>query len=416
MLLALRGRERSATRLTDHLRSKGQRPEAGAFLETVEFTAVDFLADDRERDAEIHTRFGPQVALLVRRDRQQNVRRAFRSFPLHELPLAARTINPFSLYENYLAGGRLILVPLGLACAAWDGRYRSVSTASTGSSTRSCILRSTGGNSSLLIRTGLRCARSTGCASLCSWGRSGCERASTWNTWGCALPSAPAGIAAHSLMETDLDYIGATRRDRIIAEQVRRQHQRRLEWVNRWLDRFGWTFEMLPQYLTREIPFLANRGGEALRALVAACILDHDDIATLALSIEGLKRLLAHASDPTQDLKKLAVGTSRSRRQPQKTMAPGQSMPAPDRRPVRVALFPRLQASRATAGRPLPAPASPGRQRLDQGGARSRGQRSVGRRESTDEQRAAANRPLERSNPRLAGGPEPDDARPATQL
>ena len=44
-------------------------------------------------------------------------------------------------------------------------------------------------------------------------------------------------------METDLDYIGATRQDRIIAEQVRRQHQKRLEWVARWLDRFGWTFD-----------------------------------------------------------------------------------------------------------------------------------------------------------------------------
>ena len=69
-------------------------------------------------------------------------------------------------------------------------------------------------------------------------------------------------------METDLDYIGATRQDRIIAEQVRRQHQQRLEWVLRWLDRFGWSFDELPAYLAREIPFLANRGGEALRALL----------------------------------------------------------------------------------------------------------------------------------------------------
>ncbi len=109
-------------------------------------------------------------------------------------------------------------------------------------------------------------------------------------------------------METDLDYIGATRQDRIIAEQVRRQHQDRLEWVVRWLDQFGWTFHELPIYLAREIPFLANRGGEALRALVAACVLDHDDIATLALSIEGLKRVLVHAADPTQDPGKLPKG------------------------------------------------------------------------------------------------------------
>jgi len=109
-------------------------------------------------------------------------------------------------------------------------------------------------------------------------------------------------------METDLDYIGATRQDRIIAEQVRRQHQKRLEWVARWLDRFGWTFDGLPVYLAAEIPYLANRGGEALRALVAACILDHNDIATLALSIEGLKRILVYAADSTRDATKLPVG------------------------------------------------------------------------------------------------------------
>ena len=92
------------------------------------------------------------------------------------------------------------------------------------------------------------------------------------------------------------------------AEQVRREHQGRLEWVARWLHEFGWTFDQLPSYLAREVPFLADRGGEALRALVAACILDHDDIATLALSIEGLKRALAHAADPSQDPALLPAG------------------------------------------------------------------------------------------------------------
>ena len=48
---------------------------------------------------------------------------------------------------------------------------------------------------------------------------------------GLALPTAPPGIAAESLMEADLDYIGATRQDRIIAEQVRHEHHERLEWV-----------------------------------------------------------------------------------------------------------------------------------------------------------------------------------------
>ena len=99
----------------------GDRPrrEAGAFLETVEFTAVDFLADDPSATPRSTPRFGPQVAELVRRDRQQNVRRAFRSFPLHELPLAARTINPFALYETYLAGGRIALLPFYAGSRRW---------------------------------------------------------------------------------------------------------------------------------------------------------------------------------------------------------------------------------------------------------------------------------------------------------
>jgi hypothetical protein len=125
---------------------------------------------------------------------------------------------------------------------------------------------------------------------------------------GVALPTAPPGRASLSLLECDLDYRGATRRDRIVAEQVRRRHQQRLEWAARWLVQFGWTFDELPGYLAREVPFLANRGGEALRALVAACVLDHDDIATLGLSIEGLKRTMAHAADPASDPANLPAG------------------------------------------------------------------------------------------------------------
>jgi hypothetical protein len=283
------------------------RKEAGSFLETVEFTAVDFLADDAERDAEIHARFGPQVAELVRRDRQQNVRRAFRSFPLHELPLASRTINPFAVYEMYLAGGRIVLLPFYAArilgrsiLLGIQSIYRVVhqilhpdvdQEREVPSDTYWAALRKIH-----------RMRKPVFMGSLWLRARFDVEYL------GLPLPSAPPGLAGQAVMDADLDYIGATRRDRIIAEQVRRQHQKRLEWVARWLDRFGWTFEGLPGYLAAEIPYLANRGGEALRALVAACTLDHNDIATLALSIEGLKRVLVHAADPTQDPASLPGG------------------------------------------------------------------------------------------------------------
>ncbi len=302
-VLRMAGEPRPA-RVIGPARLRSRRKEAEAFLETVEFTAVDFLADDEERDAELRARFGPQVAELVRRDRQQNVRRAFRSFPLHELPLSSRTLNPLTLYETYLSGGRIILVPFylvgALARGAWvavRGVYRVVEE----------ILHPRVDQDDTVppdtywaaLRKIHRMRKPVFMGSLWLRARFDVEYL------GLALPSAPAGIASESLMEADLDYIGATRQDRIIAEQVRRQHQQRLDWIAQWLHRFGWTFDELPQYLAREIPYLANRGGEALRALVTACILDHDDIATLALSIEGLERILAHAADRSKDPKQL---------------------------------------------------------------------------------------------------------------
>jgi hypothetical protein len=286
---------------------QSSRREASAFLETVEFTAVDFLADEPERDAEIHARFGPQVAELVRRDRQQNVRRAFRSFPLHELPLAARTINLYALYEAHLAGGRIALLPFTLVRAlGWAvvqgirANYRVVREILHPQVDRQQIVPSD--TYWAALRKIHRMRKPVFMGSLWLRARFDVEYL------GLPLPTAPPGIAAQSLMDTDLDFIGATRQDRIIAEQVRRQHQERLEWILRWLDRFGWTFEELPAFLAREFPFLANRGGEALRALVAACILDHNDIATLALSIGGLKRVFAHATDSSEDPKRIASG------------------------------------------------------------------------------------------------------------
>ncbi len=277
-----------------------RRPEASEFLETVEFTAIDFLTEDPQRDAAIQARFGPQVAELVRRDRQQNVRRAFRSFPLHELPLAQRTINPFAFYETYLSRGRIVFLPLlmigaavgvaGMACRAVYRVVREIlhprvdQDEEVPSDTYWAALRKIH-----------RMRKPVFMGSLWLRARFDAEYL------GLPLPSAPPGIAAHSLMEKDLDFIGASRQDRIIAEQIRSGHQRRLAWIGRWLQQFGWTFDQLPAYLAREIPYLTNRGGEALRAVVAACVLDHDDITSLAFSIEGLKRVLAHGADGTLD-------------------------------------------------------------------------------------------------------------------
>ena len=163
------------------------RPEADEFLETVEFTAIDFLADDPQRDEAIQTRFGPQVAELVRRDRQQNVRRAFRSFPLHELPLAQRTINPFAFYETYLSRGRIVFLPLLLVGAA--ARIAGMACRAVYRVVREILDPRVDQDEDV--------PSDTYCAALrkihrmrkpVSWERSGCGPGSTRNTWDCRFP------------------------------------------------------------------------------------------------------------------------------------------------------------------------------------------------------------------------------------
>lgn len=284
-----------------------RRYQAAAFLETVEFTAIDFLADDPAREAEILARFGPQVAQLVRKDRQQNVRRAFRSFPLEELPPAQRTINPYAFYEARLSGGRIVFFPLVVAAAflksAWvavRGVYAGVHQILNPRVDRD---RDVPADSYAAAHRKIhRMRKPVFMGSLWLRARLDVEYL------GLQLPTAPPVLGFDSTLEADLDFIGASRRDRIAAEQIRRDHQRRLAWTTRWLHRFGWTSDGLPAFLAAEVPYLANRGSEALRAVVAACVLDHDDVATLGQSTEAMTILAAYAASPTSDLKRLPPG------------------------------------------------------------------------------------------------------------
>ena len=287
-----------------------RRREAGEFFENVEFTAMDFLAEDPRRDEEILGRYGDQVLELLRRDRRQNVRRAFRSFPLHRLPEAQRTINLFTLYETSMAGGRVLLLPFRLV--AWAVRGLAVVVARIARLVREILHPRVLGVAGdppdtyeAAVRKIHRMRKPAFMQSLWMRARFDVEYL------GLPLPSVPISVGSDSLLETDLDYIGATRADRLQAERTRREQAERLAWIARLLDHLGWGFRALPGELARDFPHLTDRAGEAIRALVTACIVDHDDIATLGLSIEGLRLVIDHAADPANDLRRLPPGLPR---------------------------------------------------------------------------------------------------------
>lgn len=79
-----------------------------------EFTAIHFLSADPDLDRETRQRFGDLLADLMRRDRIDNVRRVFRTYPFHRWDADRRVFNFLTFYSRHLWGGRVLLLPLKL--------------------------------------------------------------------------------------------------------------------------------------------------------------------------------------------------------------------------------------------------------------------------------------------------------------
>jgi hypothetical protein len=96
-------------------------PGKGLTYRTTEFCALDFLSAAPERDAHIASVFGPDVAELLRADRQRMLREIFGMRPLHRLPPSQRAFNVYTFYEQRLSRGRILLLPAFFALAFLRG-------------------------------------------------------------------------------------------------------------------------------------------------------------------------------------------------------------------------------------------------------------------------------------------------------
>lgn len=79
---------------------------------TTEFTALDFLGGDPERDQHLASVFGEDVLEVVRFDRRTMVREIFGTRPVNHLPKHERSFNPLRFYETRLSHGRVLLAPV----------------------------------------------------------------------------------------------------------------------------------------------------------------------------------------------------------------------------------------------------------------------------------------------------------------
>ncbi|MFP6766419.1 MAG: ion transporter [Planctomycetaceae bacterium] len=78
---------------------------------TTSFTAMHFLDDDPVRDRTVEEQFGSEVYQRLKHDRCLLIRRVFGSLPMHEQPRSQRVVNLYSVYENWIAHGRVFLIP-----------------------------------------------------------------------------------------------------------------------------------------------------------------------------------------------------------------------------------------------------------------------------------------------------------------
>ncbi|MBK8097212.1 MAG: hypothetical protein IPK26_08895 [Planctomycetes bacterium] len=103
----------------------------GRFL-TTEFSALDFVAADPERDEHVRALFGDAVLAALCQDRRNMIREIFGTRPVHLLPRHERSFNAHAFYRTRMANGRVFLLPLfvvlrALRSIGWViGRLRQI--------------------------------------------------------------------------------------------------------------------------------------------------------------------------------------------------------------------------------------------------------------------------------------------------
>lgn len=95
--------------------AKAEQPDVVSGYPTTEFTALDFVGGDPERDRQLTALFGEEVVAVLRHDRQKMIREIFGTRPVHHLPKHERSFNPLRFYAKWLSAGRVVLLPVFIA-------------------------------------------------------------------------------------------------------------------------------------------------------------------------------------------------------------------------------------------------------------------------------------------------------------
>lgn len=111
--------ERIESEVKNKGKKKAKKRKKSPVYATTRFNALHFLTLSREQDQSIRLTFGEDLYKAFVKDRRENIRYIFGTYPLYLLPATQRKVNPYNLYQNYLAGGKVFTLPFRLLFILW---------------------------------------------------------------------------------------------------------------------------------------------------------------------------------------------------------------------------------------------------------------------------------------------------------
>jgi hypothetical protein len=290
---AFLARRAGAARGSGPLEAAAGTQHVGEPLTTCQFTALHFLTDDRKRDEDVRLRFGDEVLDALRRDRKAVVRDIFGTHPYHLLPRARRVLNPYRLYQRYLAGAKFLLLPL--AVFFWAARLVFTLSSQVVGLVQEVMGKKEAPRSSLPREAGFDVAARKIHRMRKPFFMEALRLRSALDIeyLGLRLPGCEKSPAIPTFRE-DLDFIGAFEGERRPFEKLRSAALTDLRRFRNFLAGRGW---LSGDYLSALDPSgrLAGHRGEVIRALVTAYITDHGSLRSFLTAPEAAREFFEEA-------------------------------------------------------------------------------------------------------------------------
>lgn len=263
---------------------------------TTEFTALHFLSAEPERDRSIQRSFGTRVARLMQEERKLLMRELFGYYPFHLMAKEHKTFNIYQSYQKHVSGGRFLLLPFKMIgwffqSIIW-GILRIKTLVTDILRPPSHVETQVKGKAdfSIAIRkiNRMRKPLYIECMRL--------RAAFDIEYLGFYLPGHEQSGLEGNTYVTDLDFIGASKRETLEFEQLQETREQQILLFDHFLERQQWKGEQWIQKLHDIHPALAEKQGEVLRAMTSAFAADYKNVRTL-LDAEHHINILLNAEE-----------------------------------------------------------------------------------------------------------------------